>query len=131
MSEIEALWATCKCHVECTLAQADNPEQMLGFVDAMCEYFKTLNYSQEVIKILRIRMGMITCHYVLELRSRQDKVLNECKRVIYDPDKEDCIIVPKKDSPRVEHMIRLRNNALPDHPNRKPYKGKIQYRVLN
>jgi len=122
MSEIEALWATCKCHVECTLAQADNPEQMLGFVDAMCEYFEKLNYSQEVIKELRIRMGMVTCHYVLELS----------KRVIYDPNKEDCIIVPKKDSPRIEDMIRLRNKTLPDDSNRKrkTYKGKIQYRVL-
>lgn len=114
VSEVRAIWANCQQHVENVLQQATSPEQMLLFVDKMCEYFRTLGHKDEIIKELKI---------LIELRcfdhaSRRKQPKEEIKD--FNPYTETYIVFPKQDVERIQNMIKTRNTQV---------KNKIIYRT--
>src|ERR1700738_1017546 len=97
--DIQVVWAETKEHVDNTLSQASSHTQMLRFVDAMCDYYKNYGCREVDVKELRLLMGAKCLHYALNLKSKDEKIMEEYKKVLYDPENEGCIVVGKTHIP--------------------------------
>jgi hypothetical protein len=131
-TDVGELWLQTKGHVDDMLSQADSHEKMLYFVEAMNDHYKKCGCNEEESKELKILMGARCLHYALNLQSDNEKVLNEYKKAIFEPGKEECLIVSKKDMDRVVGMVDDRNGQLvpEDQKQRKTKRGRIKYRLV-
>lgn len=111
-SIVRAIWSECKDHVEMNLSHAKSHEERLLYVETMAEYFEERGYSKDIVKELKILMGMRSLHYTLEPPKEEVKEFN--------PQTESYIIIPKDEVKRVRRLIEDRNTMI---------KSKIVYRI--
>ena len=131
--DVSKLWEQHKEYVEKILSEAEEQPQILKFIGAMCKYFEQLGSTQAQVDELRILMGMRGFHYGMTMKTKQEKFLDECKKVIFEPGKEACLIIPAVQVHRVKSMINERNGKLrPDSRKaaKNPALGPIVYREI-
>ena len=110
--EVRTIWSQCKDHVETNLSHAKTHEEKLLYVETMVEYFEQQGYSKDLVKELKILMGMRCLHQTLQPPKEEVKEFN--------PQTESYIIIPKDEVKRVRRLIEDRNMMI---------KSKIVYRV--
>jgi hypothetical protein len=130
--DVIEIWLQSKDHINNILSQADSHEKMLLFTKTMCDYYKTNGCSEGKIEELRLLIGARCLHYALNLKTRDEQIIDEYKKVIFEPGKEECLIVPRLDMHRVTDMLDDRNGQLvpEERKRRKTKKGIIKYRVV-
>lgn len=98
----------------------------------MRKYFEQCNYTEEQIYELISMIKSRASIHLLGGKTEEEIAKDKAKRELYNVDEEICIIIPKNHLVRVEGAIRDRNRFLkePQPNDKRVYKGKIKYRVL-
>lgn len=130
--DVAGSWETTKDHVDNILGQCDNYEQMVKFSDLMCNHYKLSGCTDKDVQELRLLIGARCLHYALDLKIKKDEITNELKKVVFEPGKEVCVVIPKEDEIRVLGMIDDRNKLIiPDEKRvRQHRRGRIKYKVV-
>jgi len=106
VSEVRTVWRECQDHVEKNLLHATSHEEMLLYVDQVCEYLQKNGHKLEVVKELKLLMTMRCFEYAQRLRSAKEQVTD------FDPYTESYIVLPKHDVKRVIGLIESRNTQV-------------------
>lgn len=131
--DVSKLWEVHKDHVEKSLAEADEHAKILKFVDAMCKYFEEIGATRAQVDELRILMGMRGFHYAMTMKTKEQRNFDECKKTVFEPGKEACLVIPAIQIHRVTAMINDRNGKLRTDSRKaakNPALGPIIYREI-
>ena len=103
---------------------------MLEFAETMKKYYREQGCTEKQLEELSMLLGSRCLHYTLHSKIKTETVMDECKKVIFQPGQEACIVIPLSQLDRVTGWIESRNLEIKEDAKYRKKGGRVPIRIV-